>query len=473
MKKQIAFAFALGLASAVSARNVNVIDFGAQRDTLAMSSEAFQMAIDECANNGGGIVTVPAGDYLCASIFLKDNVTLRLEEGATVYASRRCEDYSLPMQRGALDMPEAHVLIGAVGAKNIAIEGKGQLHCRAQRYNYQREPFTILNDSITGREVQNAHISGADYRTKWRKVAPYTSAIYFVDCENVNLRDITITEANGWSAHLQWCQNVKVDNAKIYSNPHNGVNADGLDIDGCRDVAITNCHIDTGDDALCLKTTMVNGRSEPCQNIEISNCWLRSSSAALKLGTESHADFLDITAHDCIIDGANRGLNMIIRDGGNVRNVIFRDMAINCERKETFWWGNGDPIWLIVYRRPGVTEAGSICDVTFENLQCTGMSGIRGEAFHGPIANVTFRNVSMTMVPEPQVDKRSCHGWHFEGLDFLTLDNCSMTWDSAEPQPHWQKSFNFKSVTNLTTIDLSSNLGAQSQKEFKTESNAY
>ncbi|MCC8114623.1 MAG: hypothetical protein LIP03_11685 [Bacteroidales bacterium] len=431
------------------AEDANVMDFGARADTLGLSSEAFQRAIDYCSETGGGTVTVPPGEYLCASVMLKDNVRLRLAEGATVYASRRCEDYAT-LPRGAGDMPEAQFLIGAVGAKGIAIEGPGQLHGRAHRVTYQREPFTTLHDSITGREVQNAALSGADYHTKWRKVAPYTSGLYLIDCEDVELKDFTITEANGWSAHLQWCRNVEVSGLNIYSNPHNGVNADGLDIDGCQGVKVWNCHIDTGDDALCLKTTRVNGRTEPCSDVEIWDCWLRSSSAALKLGTESHADFQRILAHDCVIEGANRGLNMIIRDGGKVSDVTFRDMTVRCERKETFWWGNGDPVWLIVYRRPEAESAGSIDGVTFENIQCQGMSGIRGEAFDGPISNVTFKNVSMTMVPEPQIDKRACHGWHFEGLDRLTLDGVSMRWDAPEPQPQWQLPYSFKSIKNLT-----------------------
>ncbi len=430
--------------------DVNVMDFGAQSDTLRLSSDAFQQAIDYCSEHGGGTVTVPAGAYLCASILMKDKVKLVLQEDATVYASRRCEDYKGTFQRGALDMPDAHFLIGAIGIKDFAIEGPGQLHCRAQRYSYQREPFTALNDSITGREVQNAALSGADYRTKWRKVAPNTSALYLIDCKDFYLKDFTITEANGWSAHLQWCQNVEVAGMNIYSDPHNGVNADGLDIDGCANVKIHDCVINTGDDALCLKTTRVDGRTQPCQNIEIWDCWLCSSSAALKLGTESHADFVDIRAHDCIIEGANRGLNMIIRDGGNVKDVVFKDMTVRCQRKETFWWGNGDPVWLIVYRRPGAETAGSIDGVTFENIACTGMSGIRGEAFDGPIANVTFKNVSMTMVPEPQIDKRACHGWHFEGLDHLTLDQVSMIWDAPERPSHWQLPYSFKNIKNLT-----------------------
>lgn len=123
-----------------------------------------------------------------------------------------------------------------------------------------------------------------------------------------------------------------------------------MDIDGCNNVMINNCRIDTGDDALCLKTTLLNGQSRPCSYITITNCILTSSSAALKLGTESHADFEHITVSNCIIKNANRGLNMIIRDGGSARNILFSNLTISTQRKETFWWGNGDPIWFTIQK---------------------------------------------------------------------------------------------------------------------------
>lgn len=124
-------------------------------------------------------------------------------------------------------------------------------------------------------------------------------------------------------ALLGWIENVRAVERGIYitSNRHNGVNSDGLDIDGCSHVMVSDCRIDTGDDALCLKTTRTNGQAQPCRYITVTNCILTSSSAALKIGTESHADFEHITVTNCVVDGANRGLNIIVRDGGSGQHL--------------------------------------------------------------------------------------------------------------------------------------------------------
>lgn len=435
----------------------NAADFGIKADTTFNSAKAIQKAIDTCAKNGGGTVIVPAGDYLCSTIWLDDNVTLYLSNGCTLYASRNMADYEgASLQRGAGDMPTAQLLIGAIGKKNIGVEGRGTIHCRAHRYSYQRDPVTDDhdNDRVTGREVRNAHNYGVDYRTKWRKTAPYTSAIYLVDCENVQLRDARVIEANGWSVHIQWCKQVTCDNLYIYSDPHNGVNADGLDIDGSENVRISNCEIRTGDDALCLKTTRLNGRTEQCRWITVNNCILQSSSAALKLGTESHADFRDIVVSNCVIDHANRGLNMIIRDGGSVQNVLFNNLTIYCNRHETFWWGNGDPLWFTTQKRDG-EYSGNISNVVVSNVIAYGQSGVRLEGFDSRIKNITIKDFQLFMEPEDAIDKRSANGYLFDGVDGLTLDNCSVTWNEEKPESVWESAFYFKDVNDLKTQNIS------------------
>ena len=142
----------------------NAADYGLKADTTFNSAKAIQKAIDDCAKRGGGTVIVPAGEYMCSTLWLEDNVTLYLSNGCTLYASRDMVDYEgASLQRGAGDMPTAQLLIGAIGKKNIGVEGRGTIHCRAHRYTYQRDPVTDDhdNDRVTGREVRNAHRYGA------------------------------------------------------------------------------------------------------------------------------------------------------------------------------------------------------------------------------------------------------------------------------------------------------------------------
>lgn len=449
----LAAAFILAMPSKGLADTYNVRDYGAVADTTRLSTTAFQQAVDDCHAHGGGTVVVPAGSYLCTTVMLKDNVTLHLEAGATVYASRRVADYAgLGHTVGAADTEAAYMLVGAVNAKNIALTGRGMLHGRAVREGFRRKPQTAVKDSVTGREIANAIRYGADYQSKFRKVPPYTGAVNFTGCENVLISGVQVVESNFWSVHLQWCDRVRVDGVYIMSNQDNGVNADGLDIDGCSNVVVSNCNIDTGDDALCLKTTRKDGMTRPCRAITITNCLLRSSSAALKLGTESHSDFTDITVSNCIINGANRGLNMIIRDGGHVRNVVFSDLVINTVRKQTFWWGNGDPLWFTVQIRKPALQAGSIENVALRNIIAHGQSGIRLEGFDGAISRISLDGVQLFMEPEDALDKRARNGFLFNKVQDVRMRDCSVTWNTEKPQQEWQSAYLFEDVDGLELV---------------------
>jgi polygalacturonase len=448
MQKVLKIVILLCSVISATAQNYDIKEFGAVADTTKLSTEAIQRAIDSCADNGGGTVVIPAGKYLATTIYLKDNVNLYLSPGSIIYASRKESDYQqYTFKNGAADMSTATALVAAFNANNISITGTGELNCRAERESFRREPQVKLNDSITGREIENAIKYGADYQSKYRKVPPCPGAICLIGCHEVTLRDINVVESSGWGVHIQWCEKVHVDGLNITSSEINGVNSDGLDIDGCQLVTIANCIIDTGDDALCIKTTKSDEVEHPCRNLAITNCILRSSSAALKIGTESHYDFENIAISNCIIDGANRGLNMIVRDGGNVNNVTINNLIINTERKATFWWGNGDPMWFIVYKRDGAASAGSINNVNISNIIGHGQSGVRIEGFDGDIKNITLKDFQLFMNPETEIDHRARNAFSFEKVKELKIDQCSVEWDGEEAE--WESAFNFKDIEGL------------------------
>ena len=437
----------------LSAKTVNVIDFGAVSDTTVLSTDAFNKAVNECSSVGGGIVIVPPGDYLCSTIFLKDNVTLHIETGATLYASRNVDDYrDYTRLSGAADTENVETLVMARNSRNVSVTGGGTLHCRAVREGYIREPQKEITDSITGREIANAIKYGADYRSKFRKVPPYTGAISMAGCENVRIENIRVIESSFWSVHIQGCNRVKVEGIYIESDSTNGVNADGLDIDGSSDVVISNCIIRTGDDALCLKSTNLGGYSRPVRNITISNCILTSSSAAFKIGTETHDDFTNIVMTDCVIDNANRGLNIIVRDGGRVSNVIFSNIVINTVRKATFWWGNGDPVWFTVQKRGDIPSAGYIDNIILSNIIANGQSGVRMEGFDNTIRNIRINDFHLFMEHEDAVDKRARNGFLFHGVDGLAMRDCSVRWDIDNPQDEWESAYLFRNVNGLELV---------------------
>ena len=426
----------------------NIRNYGACADTTQLSTNAIQKAIDDCFGHGGGTVQVPAGNYLCSTVWLKSNVTLHLDAGATIYASRKLSDYTVSAPFGAADADLGEILIGARNVKNISIEGTGCLNGQAVREMFRRGPQLTV-DSVTGREIANAEKYGADYRTKFRKVPPCPGVINFNGCTNVHLRDFQVVESSQWSVHLQWCEQVYVDGMQIQSSSYNGVNADGLDIDGCSNVMISNCVINTGDDALCLKTTRLEGKSKPCRWVTINNCILTSSSSAFKLGTESYSDFENIVMTNCLIKDANRGICMIIRDGATVKNILFSNIVINTIRKATFWWGNGDAVWLTIQKRGNAALGGKIENVTFSHILAHSQSGVRLEGFSNRMENVSFDGFQLFMEHEDAVDKRSRNGFLFDGVNKLSVMNCEVIWNKANPEPVWESAYLFKNVDGL------------------------
>lgn len=441
-------------ATGIHAQSIyNIKEYGATNDTTVLSTKAIQRAIDDCYKNGGGVVWVPAGNYLSTAIVLKDNVTLHLDAGSTLYASRQVNDYKEhKIEVGASDTKSIEVLIMALNAKNISITGTGTLHCQAVREQYRREPQLEITDFITGREIANAAKYGVDYQMKYRKVPPCPGAINFTGCTNVHIRDIQVIESSFWSVHLQWCDRVFVDGIHIQSSGDDGVNSDGLDVDGCSNVLINNCIINTGDDALCLKTTLQNGKTMPCKWITISNCILNSSSAAFKIGTESHADFTDITVTNCVVNNANRGLNMIIRDGGSVRNITFTNIIMNTIRKKTFWWGNGDAVWLTTQARLKNKPSGNIENITFNHIIAHGQSGVRIEGFDAQMKNIRFNDFQLFMEPENAIDKRSRNGFLFNGIDKLSMIDCEVNWNTENPENVWESAYYFENINGLNLI---------------------
>lgn len=451
MTKKIITIFTLILLfNHASAREFNILDYGAVNNKEELSTDAIQKAIDDCSQSGGGTVIVPAGEYLSATVFLKSNVSLRFESGAIIYASKKLDDYKGKSRKhGAADAETVNVLIAAFDCENIKISGKGKLHGQGVREQYTRDAEYDPIEPITGREIANADKYGADYRTKYRRVEPSPGLINITNCKDVTVEDIQLIESGFWTFHIQWCDRVYIKGIYIVSDSGNGVNSDGLDIDGCRSVMVSDCVIDSGDDALCIKTTRNNNKSMPCEDIVITNCILRSSSAALKIGTESHADFRRITVSNCIINGANRGLNMIVRDGGNVEDIKFSNIIIKNERKATFWWGNGDPIWLIVANRTSESKTGSIKNITFDNISARSKSGVRLEGFSSTIEDIRFNNVNLYMEQENAVDKRSKHGFHFHNVKNLSMTECEVRWDENNPEAVWEMAYNFEKIENL------------------------
>lgn len=282
----------LAYASAVRppARVFNVKSFGAAGDGVTMDTEAIQRAIDACSENQGGIVRVPPGNYPIGVIRLKSHVTLSLDYGASLLGSTNRADYRTEGLRPARE-GNSECLIYAEDATHIRLEGLGVIDGRGKPEFFPKR----------------AGPGGRDNRPR---------LIRFENCEHLTFSGLTYKNPAFWGIHLVDCRDVHFDAVTIRMR-NNHSNNDGLDLDGCENVLIENCDIDSGDDAICLKSS-----KNPCRNIVVRNCRVSSRTAAFKCGTSSSGGFIDVDVSNCYFYACPMGaIKLQIVDGGRMENV--------------------------------------------------------------------------------------------------------------------------------------------------------
>jgi len=314
-KSHLFFIVLLFISVLADAKDYNILDFGAKNDTSFTSTQAFNKAIARCSENGGGRIIVPAGKFKSGSIVLKDNIELYLEPGATIYASSKHRDFprqEQPEYRSQKDPGGWYSLIYAEGASNISVTGKGTID--GQGSKQQGRPDAMGGDR--------------DGRPR---------CILFISCKNVVVRDVNLMNAGIWTQHYLNCDDVLIDD--IYVFAHSNRNNDGIDIDGCRRVVLSNSTFDSSDDAICLKST----GTAPCEDVIISNCIASSFCNGIKCGTETTGGFKNINISNCIVRPSkhprqptkkkpfNNGISGIaleIVDGGTMDGVTVNNLLI-------------------------------------------------------------------------------------------------------------------------------------------------
>ncbi len=442
-----------GLNFLVQANTIyNVKDYGATGLKTDLVTGAIQKAIDECTAAGGGTVYFPPGDFLSGTIILKDNVTLYLESSATLWASQDTVVYTdRYLKEFATEQLSNPVLIYAQGAKNISIKGNGTIHGQARR---ERRPITYINQ-FNKKAWDIAREAGIEM-TKNFKIPPTTRLIILKECENVRIEDVSLLEGNGWILHILWCNRVYIRGLFVYSDLDYGGNADGIDVDGCTNVTISDCIIETCDDAIVLKTSMKDGKYRACENVTVTNCVLTSTSSALKLGTESHGDFRHIVFNNCVIRNSNRGLSIVIRDGGTASDIIFSNITIDCGRKRYHFWGDADPIFLTVLKRSPDSKVGHIKNVLIENVVARGQGTSRMAGFEGiPMENIRMHNVQLYMDPESWPDKRANHAFEAFEVNNLSMTDCEVFWNTEKTEPMWENAYTFRNIKGLRLDKIS------------------
>jgi polygalacturonase len=353
----------LAAASAIAAEELyDVRDYGAKPDGKTLCTTSIQKAIDVCSQSGGGTVYLPPGTFLSGTIYFKAGVTLRLAAGSTLLGSTDLKDYPPTVQafRSYTDNYTDKSLIYGENVDHIAITGEG---------------------TIDGR--------GASFEGPY-KVRPYM--IRFIQCRNVTVKDVTIKDSPMWVQHFLACDDVRITGITVRSLVNH--NNDGIDIDSCRRVIISDCNINSGDDAIVLKSTS----ARVCRDVAISNCVLSSRCNALKMGTESNGGFENIVITGCsIYDTRLAGIALEIVDGGTMDRVVVSNITMNKVGAPIFVrLGSRARVFRKDMEKPAI---GVLRNVTISNIEATGANPT-GCAISGlpeaKIENLTLSNVRLS-----------------------------------------------------------------------------
>ncbi len=329
----------------------SVEKFGAVSDGKTINTKAIQQAVDACNKAGGGTVVLKSGIYLSGTILLKDNVTLEIRRGAILRGTTNPLDYICVDEFvDATGQRRGECLVGARDAKNISIIGNGTIDGDGEHFKA----------NLTRKRLQEMGASQEDIK-QGSGTRPFL--LRFVRSEAVTLNNINLRQPAAWTCHFFQCKNIKVKGISIYA--HDNQNNDGIDLDSCTGAHITDCDIDTGDDAMCFKTTS----PMPCQDVYVANCRLKSHWGAIKFGTESMGDFRNIKVEKCeVYDTQGGGIKVLSVDGANIDNV--RINKINMSNVDM-------PIFvrlgerLRTYRDAEKQEVGSINHLYLTNINAT------------------------------------------------------------------------------------------------------
>lgn len=422
-----------------------VDEFGAKGDGCSNDRMAIQAAIDACAAAGGGTVVLSGGKtYISGYLILKSNVEFHLENGSVLKGSSDFNEY-YPLTNGGViekrGVPSYlnceyagrpfHAFIYAVGEKNVVISGHGTIDGNEEMFYGTDAGY---------------HIEGSYY--------PRIPLVLLEDISHLTVKEVTLANCAFWTLHMAGCRDVLVDGIRILNNLRMA-NSDGIDPDHCKNVRISNCHIECGDDAIVLKNSADYNQYGPTENVTITNCTLISTSSAIKFGTEGEADFRNVVVDNCCIYDSNRGISLQIRDCGNVENVVFSNINITTRRFSHQWWGRAEAICVTALdRKPGVRH-GKIKNIRFHNINCIGENGI---VVYGTednkIEDITFSGVNL------HLEKRS--KWPVEGYD---IRPCELENKFPEKETGKISGIYVRNAENIVTDGLRITI-ADSMKEF-------
>lgn len=394
------------------AKDFDVREFGAKGDGLALDTSALQKAIDACSDYGGGRVVLERGKFLTGTLTLKSGVDLHIDVSATLLGSTDCADY--------VESPEikhiypkrvargrATCLIYADEAERIAISGRGTIDCNGQAFVRERP---VLGE-WTATHCRNERIPGM--------LTP-PRVVFLAGCRNVEITDVTVVnQPSGWCFWVNDCDVVLFDRVKIFGGMQSP-NNDGIHINCCRDVLVSNCVIETQDDAVVVRADYgMLKEKKSCERVAFVNCSLMSYCACIRLSFLNDGELRSCSFSNLMMHDSAMGLNLelkpkagtVLSDKLGVESTVEDIVFSNIDMQRVIC-----PIRCVTGNRPGV-NCRAIRDIRFNECHCRDaewsvFSGGQGN----PLERFVFTNC--TFPTEKPITMTNCVDFKFEAGTF-------------------------------------------------------
>lgn len=437
----------------------NIKDFGAQAVVEGrnpkLAHDAINLAITVCNQNGGGTVVIPDSTYLTGPITMLSNVNLHFEEGAVLQFSTDVKLYypAVLTRWEGIDCYNAHPLIYAFGAENIALTGKGRLDgqgqevwwpmCGAKRYGWKQGMVSqsgAFGDKKRGPRQRLLDWGENSVPVYSRVFGPEDGMrpqfVNFYRCNRVLIEDVTLLNSPFWVLHPLFCDDLIVRGVTVIND---GPNGDGCDPESCNRVLIENCVFQTGDDCIAIKSGRnLDGRrwDTPSQNIVVRGCQMKDGHGGVVVGSEISGGYRNLYVENCQMDSPN--LDRVIRiktsscRGGIIENIFVRNVTVgqcreavlrinlDYEANEQCHRGNNPIVRNVQLENVscqksqfgvlfiGLEDECNIYDVKVKDCQWNGVTkGRNGDkdinSVRGKYRNVTFENLKINGedVPSP------------------------------------------------------------------------
>ncbi len=367
----------------------DITQYGAIGDGKTVNTKMISAAIQACEEAGGGTVYVPAGRFLTGAIILKSNMNLYLEAGSTLLFSTDVNEYPVVHSRWEGVKRDVYAsCIYAENGENISVTGYGTLD-------------------------GNGAFWWDLFRKKENKY-PRPKLVSFDSCRHIFISGVKMIQSPSWTVNPICCEDVTIHNLTIV-NPSDSPNTDGIDPESCRNVRISDCHIDVGDDCIAIKAgTEDTAKRVPCENITITNCTMIHGHGGVVLGSEMSGDIRNVTVSNCVFEGTDRGIRLKSRRGRGgviedirVSNIVMKSVICpfianlyyfcGPRGKEKYVWDKNP--------YPVTEETPAFRRIHFSNITAREVSAAAGFLYGLPemyVEDVTFDHVTVDMAEDAE-----------------------------------------------------------------------